>query len=137
MAPGTKQALSDVSCISQNDHKVVFEAFKPVTHQPGGWRGVKEDTEDCGRRAAPRGAQALLQRAEPFSYLECCITELYTLCSNWLQLVIEDTNTGKMNLVVEVGLVASSWGTVSGRGHRGGCWGEAVSLCVLTWYINE
>lgn len=130
MAPGTKQVLSDVSCISPNDHKVVFEAFKPVTHQPGGWKGV-EDTEDCGRRAAPRGAQALLQWAEPFSYLECCITELYTLCSNWLQLVIEDTKTGKTNLFVEVGLVASSWGDSEWKGAQRRLLGRGgLTLCL-------
>lgn len=105
---------------------ILFEAFKPV------WvslteEGVKEEAEGCGRRGercpwryrgfAPLGRTALKR---PF-------------VSKWLQLVM------KMHVQANESILRSwasdsLWGTVSGRGHRGGCWGT-VTLCVLTWLV--
>ena len=42
-------------------------------------------------------------------YRECCITQLYLIRFNWLQLLREDTKPGKTNLFIEVRLVSSSW----------------------------
>lgn len=51
--------------------------------------------------------------------------------SNWLQLVIEDTKTGKTNLFVEVGLVASSWGDSEWKGAQRRLLGRGgLTLCL-------
>lgn len=59
------------------------------------------------------------------------LQKLHTICCNWLQPVTEDTKTGKTNLFIGVGLVTPCGRTVIRRGHRGGCWEDGHTLCLL------
>ena len=131
MISGAKKVLNAVRCISQNDHKIVFEAFKPACISlEGGDRVVRRMLRTVGGERHPQGLR--LCSNEPNPLVTWSVTQLYSIHSSCLQPVTEDKKTGKMNLFIEAGLVASSCGvTVSGRGHREAA-GEKRSRCVLS-----
>ena len=56
MVPGAKEVLSAVSCVSRDDHKIVFEAFKPVcVSLVGGGRVVRRMRRTVGGERHPQG----------------------------------------------------------------------------------
>ena len=75
MVPGAKEALSAVSCVSRDDHKIVFEAFKPVcVSLVGGGRVVRRMRRTVGGERHPQGLRLCSNEPNPPGnppYLEC------------------------------------------------------------------
>lgn len=101
---------------------ILFEAFKPMMNQLDGRRGLRSRQRIVGKERYPSwcSGSAPMDR-NPLVTWNVALQKLHTICSNWLQIVIEDTKISKTNLYLAVNLVTPCGRTASGRGHIGSC----------------